>query len=181
MSAIAIEAPALSRQDIVNVLRAKLEGKIAETRAKIEELRGQMQEPSEVDREAKMLHHASVNADKDGHEHSVRGMVAFLTMLGDDRESVSYITAGNMIVLHEDGERNLWVLYDPKALHASGEYFISLDGIGIEEELGLDSVLAMTTICPIGEALVGSPVTTGEEVRIVVGNVLNKFTIESVL
>lgn len=182
MTAIATQAPTLSRQTIVMLLQQRLEDKIKKAQEKILELRGQLNDPSETDREAQQLHIASVGQDIESAEYNKRGLEAFVKLLGEEHPLSEVVSIGSILLLRDEGELCLWIIYDPLKLRQPEEHYVSINDLGVEGELGLSGdALALTSACPIGEALLGLKVEPGMEVKIEVGKHVNRFVIENVL
>lgn len=166
MSAIAIEAPGLTRQDIVNGLIGGLDKNINHLRGQIEGQRKLLDDPSETDRDQRAVYRTGVGHTIERYEHSMKGAVSLRDWLGQvtDQES-EYVDNGSVLLLDEDGTQLIWVLYDPKSLRQGEEHYASLEFDELARELGVDEVRLLASNCPIGEWLMGKTLAVNSRVE----------------
>jgi hypothetical protein len=168
MTSQLLEAPPITREDIVNEVLGYFRGKVESNNKRIASERELLREPScETDRDELVEHRRltmEVIASREADSANSLAFVAWLERQNHDGNDP--LAPGNIWVLQTETERMIWIVYDPNAARPGVEVFVTVSDAGLHQRLDVDQVVTLTVNCPLYERLEGKTFREGAEIEI---------------
>jgi hypothetical protein len=168
MTSQLLEAPPITREDIVNEVLGYFRGKVESNNKRIASEREQLREPScETDRDELVEHRRlalEVIASREVDRANSLAFVAWLERQNFDGNNP--LAPGNIWVLQTEMERMIWIVYDPKDVRPGMEVYVTINDANLHQRLSVDQIVTLTVNCPLYERLEGKTFGEGAEIEI---------------
>lgn len=166
MPGLTIEAPAKTRELIVDTLIKELVAENERAEASLRRERADFEDPSEPDRSAQALYRLEVGKAMQQYEVTISYNRAFIAWLRRQTCNSSYpLAVGNFLLIELGEGEIIWLVYDSE-LQPQVDVVVTLDTPPIKDRLGAQEVTTLSTKCPLYGFLKDKTIRVGADISV---------------